>query len=143
MCARGVLQVRRALQRLPLGPDESRSIAALEERAAALRAKAEELRAQTVPRPQPSQYPALQQELARFMLNLGSVQRIAALLQALQVWRLLLCFNRLFTLLKCTTLLQPALDLPGAALALTTSMSNVRRWHMTCRTFCFESLAAG
>ncbi|EIE25917.1 hypothetical protein COCSUDRAFT_12734, partial [Coccomyxa subellipsoidea C-169] len=33
----------------------------------------------------PSQYPALQQELARFMHNLGSVQRIVALLQALQV----------------------------------------------------------
>lgn len=81
----GGWQVRRALQRLPLGPDESHSIVALEERAAALRARAEELRAQTVPRPQPSQYPALQQELARFMHNLGSVQRIAALLQALQV----------------------------------------------------------
>ena len=81
----GDWQVRRALQRLPLGPDESHSIAALEQRAAALRARAEELRAQTVPRPQPSQYPALQQELARFMHNLGSVQRIAALLQALQV----------------------------------------------------------
>ncbi len=85
-------QVRRALQRLPLGPDESHSIAVLEERAAAMRARAEELRAQTVPRPQPSQYPALQQELARFMHNLGSVQRIAALLQALQVCHEVCCY---------------------------------------------------
>lgn len=94
--------MRRALQRLPLGPDESHSIAALEEQAAGLRARAEELRAQTVPRPQPSQYPALQQELARFMHNLGSVQRIAALLHALQVR--LLCVIRLIILFKDTLL---------------------------------------
>lgn len=79
------MQVRRAMQRLPLGPDESRSIAALEQRAALLRARAEALRARTVPRPQRSQYPALQQELARFMHSLGSVPRISALLEALQV----------------------------------------------------------
>lgn len=100
---------------MPLGPDESHSIAALEERAAALRARAEDLRAQTVPRPQPSQYPALQQELALFMDSLGSVPRIAALLQALQVRTFAAVSDQLAQPVHLQASLQPAPYLPGAA----------------------------
>jgi hypothetical protein len=78
-------QVRRAVERLPLGPDETRTLDALEARAMDLANAAEELRSHVVLRPEPPQYSALQQEMTHFLHSLGSVQRILALLQGPEV----------------------------------------------------------
>lgn len=57
----------------------------LEARARDLAGAAEDLRSHLVLRPDPPQYSALQQEMARFLGSLGSGQRILSLLQAVQV----------------------------------------------------------
>ena len=42
------------------------------------------LEQQAVPRPEPSQYPAIEADLQRFATSLGSVSRITALLDHLE-----------------------------------------------------------
>lgn len=81
------MQVRCALQALPLGPDESAAIAALKARAVDLAAQAERLRGKMVLRPSQQQYGQLQRELGRFAGSLGSIGRVTMLLQGLQVLR--------------------------------------------------------
>ena len=77
--------MRLALQRLPIGQDESQQIIRLAEEEAALRRKAAELERRVVVRPRASQYAALLAEMRRFMQAQGGLERIQTLLQALLV----------------------------------------------------------
>lgn len=74
---------------MPGGPDEGPRLHELLTQMAEADRLAEELLAEIVPRPSPSQYPALRQEVARFTGSLASVSRVRALMDSLEVGRLL------------------------------------------------------
>lgn len=73
------------LQQVPLGPDESPRIQALQSRALDLNAKATALESQMIPRPTPGQYQAVVAEAQRFITGVGAVQRVLGLVNSLQV----------------------------------------------------------
>ena len=77
--------MRRELQRLPGGPDEGPRILQLQAEVSEGEAAAGELTSRIVPRPTPSQYLALRQELAQFTAGLGSPQRVKTLVIGLKV----------------------------------------------------------
>ncbi|KAL0028971.1 hypothetical protein WJX77_009058 [Trebouxia sp. C0004] len=76
-------EVRQQLQRLPGAPTQSSRLAALRSTAAELRQKAAEMEAKAVPRPDPPQYAPLWQNVQRFLVGLGSVERMTSLLNRL------------------------------------------------------------
>ncbi|KAL0049173.1 hypothetical protein WJX82_008148 [Trebouxia sp. C0006] len=73
-------EVRQQLQRLPGAPTQSSHLAALRSTAAELRQKAADMEAKAVPRPIPPQYTPLWQNVQRFLVGLGSVERMMSLL---------------------------------------------------------------
>ena len=75
---------------MPLGPSEASTLAELEGKREALSNRAEALRAKVVLRPEPSQYGQLQHEVAQFLGSLGSVARVLALREAIDVRALVL-----------------------------------------------------
>lgn len=77
--------MRQTLQQLPGGPDESSRIARVKLVLEQHCSKAAALEAKSVPRPIPSQYLALCEEVTRFTSAIGSVNRIMALMRRLQV----------------------------------------------------------
>ena len=70
---------------MPLGPSEAPTLAELENKRKALSSQAEALRAKVVLRPEVSQYRQLQREVAQFLGSLGSVARVSALRESLEV----------------------------------------------------------
>lgn len=65
------------------GPDENGRIAALEGQASGLREQAERLKHRCTPRPTPSQYLALQEEVVRFAGGLCAVPRVVEMVSGL------------------------------------------------------------
>ena len=82
--------MRQLCQRVPLGPSEASTIAELERKREALSSQAEALRAKVVLRPEVSQYGQLQREVAQFLGSLGSVARVSALRESIEVGALAL-----------------------------------------------------
>ena len=78
------MQVREAYQRLPLGPDGSAAIDQLHAKMLQLQGKFARLDGQAVPRPEPSQYAAIEAEVDRFASSLGAMSRVTNLLDRLQ-----------------------------------------------------------
>lgn len=79
------LQVRTALQQLPGGPDEAPRIQVLQTEILQSVESVEELEGKLVPRPVPSQFPALQTDIQRFRDMHAEAGRILDLLGRLQV----------------------------------------------------------
>lgn len=76
------LRVRRQLQLLPAGPDQSVAIEDLESLVSQLERKAEELESQCTPRPTPSLYFALREDVLRFMSGFVDVEHTVALINS-------------------------------------------------------------
>ena len=72
-------------QQVPVGPDESSLIRALQRRAEELDGRATALAAKIVPRPAPGQYQGVVEEVQRFVSAMGGLERIHNLLRRLQV----------------------------------------------------------
>ena len=71
-------------QKLPLGPDGAPAILMLDTKLRQLQGKISQLDRQAIPRPEPSQYGAIEAELGRFAGSLGAVLRISTLLDRLE-----------------------------------------------------------
>ena len=78
------MQVREEYQRLPLGPDGSAAIDQLHAKMLQLQGKLARLDGQAVPRPEPSQYAAIEAEVDRFASSLGAIPRVTSLLDRLE-----------------------------------------------------------
>lgn len=78
------MQVREVYQRLPLGPDGSAAIDQLHAKVLQLQGKLARLDGQAVPRPEASQYAAIEAEVDRFASSLGAISRVTNLLDGLQ-----------------------------------------------------------
>ncbi|KAK9833665.1 hypothetical protein WJX74_002204 [Apatococcus lobatus] len=78
------LEARQLYQRLPLGPDGSVAIQQLHTKMQQLQGKLAKLNGQAVPRPEPSQYAAIEAEMDRFANSLGAISRVTSLLDRLQ-----------------------------------------------------------
>ncbi|GLI68780.1 hypothetical protein VaNZ11_013272, partial [Volvox africanus] len=72
--------VRKALQDLPGGPSEAAHLDELMQVRAEVVSQAEATAARCVPRPQPSSYASLQQEVASFAASLAALPRVLALM---------------------------------------------------------------
>lgn len=79
------LQVRQELQRLPGAPTQTSRLFGLRAQAAELKKKAANMEAKAVPRPDPPHYTPLWQNVHRFLVGLGSQERMANLLGRLMV----------------------------------------------------------
>jgi len=77
------LRVRRQLQLLPAGPDQSAAIEDLESSMSQLEKKGEELESQCTPRPTPSLYFALREDILRFMSGFVDVEHLVVLINSM------------------------------------------------------------
>ena len=71
-------------QQLPLGPDGSAAIQQLHAKLQHLQSKVAQLDGQAVPRPELSQYGAIEAEVEHFASSLGAISRVTSLLDRLQ-----------------------------------------------------------
>ena len=72
-------------QKVPLGPDESPHIQALQERVKLLEDAAAKLDGKIVARPVPGQYHVMVAEVQRFVGSMGALERVLGLVHRLQV----------------------------------------------------------